>query len=223
MSVDDDEEWYRYDEAMSKFEEEILQETSKESIKTYLGTYGDAITKRIECCLASASKLLSISEYEAALLRAFTGIELIIKFQIILPILHGAILQNQIAEILVSKILFERGKNYNHLLKSIVQLYGINLDIIHFKDGKNLWKTITDTLTAKRNRIIHIGEQCTLEDSELAINCLQKMEKDIVLPIASKLGFSLEITGKWSEIIWGDRSKTGTASGYSHYEQKNPF
>ncbi len=223
MSLDDDYYLYEMDAAMAQMEEDILQRASTDNTKSYLGRYGDAISERIIKCRADASALYESSFYSASLLLSVTGIELTIKYLLVLPLIQGALLPNPIAEVVGTKIGFGRSADDRKILPALLQPFEIDLEKAVLPSGKRLWNTIQKDVLEARNRSIHLGEDCPKETAAMAMDCLHALEEQIVFKLADKLGFSLLRTGCWSRIEWGDPKDPTKSSGSTYFTLGTPF
>ena len=63
-----------------------------------------------------------------------------------------------------------------------------------------MWPNITDSLRVVRNAVVHDGATATPEEARVAIEAAQLLLDEVVRPLSDELGFTLEDTGKWSEI-----------------------
>jgi hypothetical protein len=223
MSIDDDYYLYEMDAAMAQMEEDILQRASSDNTKHYLGTYGDAISERINKCRADASALFESGFYSASLLSSVTGIELTIKYLLVLPLIQGALLPNPIADVVGTKIGFGRSTEDRKMLPTLLQPFGIDLDKAVLPSGKRLWNTIQKDVLEARNRSVHLGEDCAKETAAIAMDCLRALENEIVFKLADKLGFSLSRTGCWSRIDWSDPKDPTKSSGGTYFTPGTPF
>jgi hypothetical protein len=66
---------------------------------------------------------------------------------------------------------------------------------------RELWPTIIGAVYPKRNRIVHLAEPATEKDALLAIECAERLRSDVVLPIAEKMGFTVDVTGVWCRTV----------------------
>jgi len=208
---------------MAQMEEDILQRTSTDNTKAYLGGYGDAVSERISKCKTDASALYDGAFYSASLVSSVTGIELTIKYLLVLPLIQGALLPNPIAEVVSTKIGFGRSADDRKILPALLRPFGIDLENALLPSGKKLWSTIQKDIIEARNRSVHLGEGCSKQIATVAIDCLQELERQVVRRLADRLGFSLERTGRWSRIEWGDPKDPTKDSGGTYFTSDTPF
>jgi hypothetical protein len=221
MSYDEsDAERERQEQAL----EELIQDSLPDAIwqqsvdiaARFLRTYGDAVQDRIARALKNAKDLSANGHNEAALVRAFAAIELTISYLLFRPLFMGALLSEDLADAFVKSMFDKKNGRERNLLPTVLKHYGIALDQISLPDGRPLWKTITDAMYERRNKVVHCGASATLADCSDAIMAAELLLDRVVAPLAKQFGFTLETTGKWSEI--------GLLLQYRKaYPTKNPF
>lgn len=114
MSIDDYGE-IDYLAAQSEYEADLIDnaiaELAVENIRMYLTTYGDAIDERVSSAKEEAEQLLKAGHNGPALTVAVTAIEIILRFFVLRPIVHGAFLSEEWAQILLDRVV--SGKTFN--------------------------------------------------------------------------------------------------------------
>src|SRR5215216_5591484 len=81
------------DMAHEYLEEQVQQAfegRSADSTRFYLGTYGDAVTARVEQAIADSRALLAAGQPGPAITLAATAVELIVGYLVVRPIVQGA-------------------------------------------------------------------------------------------------------------------------------------
>jgi hypothetical protein len=201
MSRDPD-SWYEeeyWDEIGRK--EDIanaIKNLSHQPIRDFLGTYGDAIDKRVDDVVAQARYARQGGYPHFAILGAVTAIELIARYMLVQPLLQGAFLSGSWAKILTQHIIQRRKQaTERDLLPSVLGMYDIKLDELKLPDGSLLWKTFVTVIVPKRNAIAHDGEAATPDEADLALECANALRKNVVLQVARKMDFDLEKNGSW--------------------------
>ena len=182
---------------------DTIQEISDDNIRSYLGSNGDAIVARIENCVRQAKELRNTGYFQSSHVLAVTALEILIRFMLIRPLLQGgqgAFLSDEWADFITQKIATGRSADDRKLLPQILALQAIDIHALRLPSGKALWETIVTDAYPKRNRVIHYAELATAEEAQTAIDCAEYLYTDVVLPIATKLGFTLETTNCWSSI-----------------------
>jgi hypothetical protein len=223
MSIDDDEYWYRQDEAMALFAEETLRETSRSATRSYLGEYGDAIEQRVLENISEAETLLTKGHPSAAIVHAATALEISIRFLIVRPLVQGAFLSDEWASILASRIGTGRTEEDRRLLPTLVKQWKFDIASVNISGGKGLWETIVKSVLPWRNQIVHAGERPSYGEATVAIECARALLNDVVHEIALSLGFTLERTGKWCEIHDVREQEGSTSESWMSFDPKPPF
>ncbi len=199
--------------------EELIKGISKDNMQSYLGTYGDAVEERINACLSLAEELYKLNYYGSSITVSVTAIEIIIRFMLLRPLIQGAFLSDEWAGILTDRIATGRTAKDKELLPSVVKQLEIDITTVRLQNGQKLWDALSGTVWEKRNNFVHRGDPVVDGDALAGIECAKILMNEIVYPIAKKLGFTLDVTGKWSEIS----TKSANSSSESHYSPKSPF
>lgn len=194
----DDYHYYQQEAAMEEFLEEELHRISEEPVFSYLAAYGDAIEERIKRCLSQAQALSDSGYPGAALTRAASGIEVTIRFFLARPLVQGAFLSGEWAEILSQKLLRGRTAEDRGLLPAILRNWKMDITSIKLSNGAQAWEQIVKKVWPRRNDYVHKADDASNEDALLAIECLKILLSEVADPIAKKLGFTREQTGCWS-------------------------
>ena len=155
-----------------------------------------------------ASALLQSGFPSSALVQATTAIEITIRFLLVRPLVQGAFLNDEWAEILAARIGRGRTAHDREILPRLLWLWKIDLGALKLTDGKCLWSTITQNVFKERDRVVHEGETASHDIVKAALECCRLLNEKVVRKIAVELGFTLEQTGKWAKI---------------HEIQENPF
>lgn len=208
-----------YSWAEEEFIEESLKGISHENAKMYLGTYGDAVDVRVQGCLKEAEELLASGHAGPALCSAATAIELMIRYLLLRPLVQGAFLSDEWAALLAHRIVSGRSADDRRFLPAVLRQWGIDITTFRTASGVAVWEYVLNQLWPTRNRFIHRADRPAREVAATAIDCAQYFRRDIVGSLASKFGFTLEVTGKWCEIRW----ETPTSRGSSAYDPGDPF
>jgi hypothetical protein len=200
MSWDDDDSYYQQEAAMDEFLEHELRRISEEPVFFYLAIYGDAIEERVKRCLNQAQALCDSGYPGAALTRAASGIEVTIRFFLARPLVQGAFLSDEWAELLSKKLLRGRTAEDRELLPAILRNWNMDITSIKLLDGSQAWEQIVKKVWPRRNNYVHKADDASNEDAHLAIECLTVLLSQVVDPMAEKLGFSRDQTGCWSVV-----------------------
>jgi hypothetical protein len=214
----DDADYYARDAAEEDFVNQAIQNISQDNVRSYLGRYGDAIDARVQNCLQQARELRDTGYNQSSLVSAMTAIEITVRFLLIRPLLQGAFLSDEWADFVTRRITSGRTAEDKELLPRVLDAHAIDIRKIRLPDGKLLWESFVKEVGPKRNRVIHAGEPATPTDAETAIACATHLYEDVVLPLAKTLGFTLEITGRWSKT-----GRTDDRDTWGCYTTSNPF
>lgn len=215
----DDESYYEQEAAQDAFMSNAIRDISEDSVKSYLGCNGDAIGARVQDCVRQARELKDAGYFQSSQVLAVTAIELIVRFLLIRPLLQGAFLSDEWAYFVTQRIASGRSSEDRKLLPKILDVHAINIRTVRLPSGRALWETIVNEAYPKRNRVIHAAESATAEEAQTAIDCAAQIYSEVVLPIAKKLGFTLETTGCWSITS----SQNGEISRGTRFVVADPF
>ena len=179
---------------------DLLQDLTEQGARYSLGCTADAIDARVQSCLREADELLSLNHPGPALALAATAGELIIRFLLVRPLVHAEFFSEEMASILADRIGTGRSSDDRRLLPDILQRWNIDLGSLTTASGIAVWDFMLSKLWPERDNFIHKGDRPTMESAKAAIECVRCFRETVVLKIAFKLGFTLQATGKWSEI-----------------------
>jgi hypothetical protein len=193
---------------------QALKDISEDGIRKYLGVHGDAIDRRIDNVLARARYARQAGFPHFAVIGAVTAIELIARYMLFRPLLQGAFLSDDWAQLLTRRVTSGRTKQERDILPQILEMHGIKLQELKLSSGSLVWKTLTDEVIPKRNCIAHDGEFATPADAILALECASVLRDKVVSEIANKLGFTLDKTNCWHKVA---------DAGLDDYDPADPF
>lgn len=198
-------------------EEELkhaLREISEGSVAEYLGTYGDAVEARVRFCLQQAEQLRSDGHWGPSVTVSVTAIELAIRFLLVRPLVQGAFLSDEWADVLASRIAKGRAADDRNLLPAILRKWGIEITERSLPSGEPLWQTMREEVWPKRNDHVHKASPVEEQDAVTALQCAESFV-ELVWEMAGRLGFTLTTTGKWCEIVQQQRTR--------RYQRESPF
>ncbi len=218
----DDDDYYEYQQeaALEKFLEEQLREIAEAPVFAYLSKYGDAIEERIRKCSDEAAALREAHFWGAALIRSAAAIELTIRFFLTRPLVQGAFLSDEWASLLSSKVLSGRTAEDRDLLPAILRNWGVDVTKVLLDDNSQMWEQILTRVWPSRNDYVHAGGTIEETDAILAAQCLDALLKQVVDPVAKRLGFTREQTGLWSVVISSIQPELNPPH---RYERADPF
>ncbi len=175
-------------EAIRVAVEQAIEGESIESVRIYLGTYGDTVTTRVRNNLTEANDLLKLGHAGPALTLACSAIELTVRYLVIRPLVQGAFLSNEWAAILTDKIIRDRPGEGRDILPAVVQAWGLDLDAVRLGDGRMAWGVFTGSALPARNRFVHTGESVSSEMAGSSVECAEALLFRLVAAIAERVG-----------------------------------
>lgn len=213
-----------HDDAIGEFAEQVLKDRSIEGGRYYLAIYGDAVEARVSHLLAQARDLTALKYPASALVLAATAIEITVRFMLVRPLVQGAFLSDEWAELLAARIGTGKPNEDRKIVRALLKQWSLDIDSISLRGGDRLWDTITIRVLPKRNKVVHAGESATLEDAGLGIECAERLLSEVVHPIGKALGLTVERTGRWCQIHRiTDESSGGATQWWSSYSPRSPF
>lgn len=215
---------YGHDEYLQEqYEEELIENAikniSNETVKKYLGKNGDAIEERVSFCIKEANNLIISGHLGSSLVLSATAIELIIRFFLLRPLVQGAFLSDEWADVLSNRVVGSRYAEDKKLLPAILKNRGIDIIEEKTSNGNKLWEVIHGKVWRERHKFVHQATPVREEDAQIALDCANALIK-IVNKIANDLGFTRKTTGKWSLIKKLNHEGLESAEGFS---TENPF
>ena len=222
MSMDDY-HYYQQEAAMEEFLEEELRRISEEPVFSYLAVFGDAIEARVKRCLSQAKTLSDRGYPGAALTRAASGIEVTIRFFLARPLVQGAFLSDDWAELLSQKLIRGRTAEDRELLPAILRNWKMDITSVKLSDGSQAWEQIIRKVWPRRNDYVHKADDVSAEDAFLAIECLTTLLYQVVDPLATKLGFTRAQTGCWSVVNVKNPPEFPNLNPPRTYPRQDPF
>jgi hypothetical protein len=223
MSSYDDYHMYEQEAAMEEFLEQELRRIAEGPVFAYLATNGDAIEGRVRRCLEQARSLKDAGFHGAALVRAAAGIEVTIRFFLARPLVQGAFLSDDWAQLLSQKVLNGRTAEDRELLPAILRNWKIDITTLNLSDGSQAWEQIVKKVWPRRNDYVHRADDVSPSDDDLSIRCLEVLLSQVVYPLARKLGFTREQTGCWSIVAVENPPEFPNLNPPSSYPRHDPF
>jgi hypothetical protein len=219
----DDAEAYRMEEWLTEYLEHELRRLAEQPAFEFLARNGDAIEARVRECLAEAEALSRVGFPGACLVRAAAGIEVAIHFFLTRPLLQGAFLSDEWAELLTARVFGRRTAEDRKLLPAILRNWGIDITAIALPQGGQLWETIVERVWRARNRYVHAGGIVAASDADVAIACLSTLLDEVVADVARRLGFTREWTNRWSLVAVENPPAYPYLNPPREYVRESPF
>ncbi|MGE6497102.1 hypothetical protein ACQKFX_21325 [Cupriavidus metallidurans] len=213
-----------YDDALGDIADQVMKDRSIDGSRYYLGTFGDAVEERINLTLCQSRELLNHGFPSAALVLASTAIELLIRFMLVRPLVQGAFLSDEWADLLANRIGAGRTDEDRKILPLLLKQWDLDINGVLLPGNKRLWDAITKIVLPKRHKIVHTGATASAEEAALALACVDALIAEILHPLAKSLGFTLTTTGKWCQIHGKNEYSNGESSQWwSSFTPQSPF
>jgi hypothetical protein len=224
MNMDDDWEpddsyWDAKYEYEAELVEKAIADLHDDQVRDHLGKFGDAVQERVDACIQQSQQFAADGHPSLSLVLSVTATELVIHHLILRPILGGAFLSEQWAEVLVKRILSQRSASDRELLPAVLKTWDIDLNALKLADGKPLWQTFVNQVVPKRNAVVHQGAQVHETMSKLSLEAHRAFAQEIVAKLSDRLGFSWSATHRWSETKQG----VGGAKSSTRFSPASPF
>ncbi len=208
--------------AESEFWEKLPQDLHEQAVKDYLGSNGDAIDGRVQKLIGLADTLYKSGHHGPSIVASVIALEVMIHYFGVRPIVVGAILSNLIATEVSKRIVGSRTLDQRQMLSAVLRPWGIELSHLLLPDKQPLWDRIQNVVIRKRDGFIHRGDEVTSEEAELALVCVRSFHDQVVVGLAHRLGFTLQLSGCWSKIVDAARPP-GFLGGERGYTRIDPF
>jgi hypothetical protein len=208
--------------AESEFWEKLPQDLHEQAVRHYLGSNGDAIDGRVQKLIGLADALYKSGQHGPSIVTSVIALEVMIHYFCIRPVVVGAILSDLIAAEISKRIVGSRTSDQRQMLGAVLRPWGIDLSHLLLPDKQPLWDRIQTIVIKKRDGFMHRGDEVTSGEAELALQCVGSFRQQVVLGLASRLGFTLQKTGCWSKIVDAAR-QPGYLGGETGYTRVDPF
>ena len=215
-----------YDDLQRQFEED-LKSQAKGAVKSYLGRYGDAVDQRVLASLAESKALLKGGHFGPALCTAAIAVELMIRFMLVRPLVQGAFLSDEWADILTARIATGETARDRQLVPAVLRQWGLYVTKVRGAATKvPVWEFTVAKLFPCRHNYVHRYEPIAEDIAAAGVECAEAFRYEIVAAVAKQIGFTLDATRKWRQIF---HPKVVTELGgvisesTEHFEPADPF
>lgn len=208
--------------AADEFWERVPTDLHEGAVSSYLGAYGDAIDARVSRLEAIATDLLAKGFSGPSMVASVASLEVMIQYFCIRPIIESVFLSDLIASGIAERIISTRSCDQKNLLAPLLKPWGIDLPKILLPDGSSMWERIQTPVNKARNGFVHRGDDVSLQDAALALQCIRAFREEVVLKIADHLEFTIEKTGCWSKVIHKPIGG-GYGGGETFHTPSDPF
>jgi hypothetical protein len=154
--------------------------------------------------------------------------ELMIRFMLVRPLIQGAFLSDEWADILTARIATGQTARDRELVPGVLRQWGLDVTKIRTEVSKVLvWEFTEAKLFPNRHNYVHRYEAVPEEIAVTGLECAGTFRHKIVYEVAKQIGFSLDITGKWCKIeypkVVNELSGSVITTPPDEYEPANPF
>jgi hypothetical protein len=208
--------------AEDQFWEQVPQDLHENAVKDYLGSSGDAIDQRVLGLIEVADQLFQNGHYGPSIVTSTIGLEVMIQYFCVRPIVQGAMLSDLLAAEISKRIVASRSSDQRAMLSAVVKPWGINLPQLLLPGGLPLWDRVQTIVVKKRDAFVHRGDGVSAAEAQLGLDCVRSFRDQVVLGLANRLGFTIPITGCWSKVIHNPIPGV-TLGGEKSYGTINPF
>jgi HEPN domain-containing protein len=208
MSVDyhdaamDDMYEHLRDELYPEQREKAIIEFTGERLRSYYVGNPNVMQAAV-MTLREAKALATSKHYSAALIFSASAYELLLKATLLRPVLHGLVHNEALAEILAQKLLgnITDISRYEDLLaKLFYEIASLKLDTLT-RPGSNARLIVEIVRYQKiRNRIVHAGVVCGIDEAEAAQEVGIAIFSQIVEPFLAALGLRSDDKGMIQKI-----------------------
>jgi hypothetical protein len=210
--------------AQGEYEAALIRDAirgiSKDAARAYLSRYGDAVDARITACLEEARQLVEANHPGPGLTLAATALEIAIRFLLLQPLVQGAFLSERWAAILADRVATGRTAEDRKLLPRILREWSIDVAKVKTPSGVQVWPFFVGPLRGHRDRFVHRADPVSADIAIQAIACAETFRGEVVGAVAKRLGFTLEVTNRWSVI---PRGTVGGIETFEEFATADPF
>jgi len=167
--------------------EDALESISTEAARSYLAQYGDAVQKRVDSCIDQAESLRAEGFPSQAAFTAVVAVELVFRFILLRPLVQGAFLSEEWAEILTRRVASGRTSRDREILPGVLRNWGVEVDQLLLPGGGNLWESLVGPVWTTRDVFVHKGAPIGDAEAGLAIECVREIQTQVVHPVARRL------------------------------------
>jgi len=174
-----------YDAIREEIVEEALRNLAWEPVSVYMRQYGDAVEARVSESIERAQGLLVAGFPGPSLVSSGTAIEVIIRYLILRPLVQGAFMSDQWAEILSNRVLAHRAAEDRQLVPHVLKHWNVDIDRARLGCGKPLWHVLHDKIWRARNNHVHRGDPVDDKIASLGIEVARALRGIAVNALAS--------------------------------------
>lgn len=194
-----------WDEAYDRMSEELypghkaqaIVEFSYERLRSYYVKNTDVLVPAGRS-FKIAKALLSSEQPAAALVFATSSMELFLKGALLRPVVYGLVHSDALAELVVDAALSQTGfRRYEKLLAGMFkEIAGVDIADVRREGVDTSLLAEAGSLQSRRNGVIHQGHEATQAQADEAISIATAVFTQILGPVLSELGLSLQKGGR---------------------------
>ena len=118
-----------------------------------------------------ARQLADAGHPGAARVRAAAGIEVAVRFFLARPLLQGAFLSDEWAQLLAKRLLNGRTAEDRELLPAILRNWKVDVTKVKLRSGQQAWEQLVGRVWQRRNDYVHKAADVSANDAQCAIEC----------------------------------------------------
>jgi HEPN domain-containing protein len=194
-----EEEWYNAleQELYEQHKEEAVEGFKKQRLHSYYPTNPEILKKGV-LTYQEAEKLLANGHSSASLAFSVSAIEQLIKTGVLMPVIHGLVHTETVAELIVKQVIGRSGiASYQKLLRKLFEsLADVSVDDVK-RDSSNkpLLEEMIE-LQKVRDGVIHRGEQITVSEAKDALSIALSVFNSLLVPMLTALDLTIEPGGR---------------------------
>ena len=172
---DYDDDWF--DWATDEYNEDLLKQTGLQMIEDFFIRSAKIYKNSINDLIKNSKAIASINQFDMALVSVVIGLELLIRYFYLKPLIGGMFLNDDWFDFIYeSKIVPDRSKDEKDLLRKLLSRHNIkSFDQINIKK-KTIWMQLSEIYKI-RNSIVHHGNKAGKEDYLIAMFCYEQLVK----------------------------------------------
>jgi hypothetical protein len=142
-------------------------------------------------------------------------------------LVQGAFLSDEWAGILTDRILTGRTAEDRKLVPVLLRQWGLDVTKVRSRTSKvPVWECTVTQLFPSRNNYVHRYDPVPEHTAIIGVECAEAFRHEIVGAVAKQIGFSLDVTGKWCNIVHPEEvNERGMIFGTwsEEFEPADPF
>jgi hypothetical protein len=187
-----------YEQLGRELYQEHIEEFTAEMLRSYY-VANPTVMLPARDALEEGVRLKEGGHHAAALVFFATTVELLLKGTLLIPVVHGLVHSNGVANVIAEKLI--QGEkafdNYSGLLKKLfIKLTGIDIGIIARPNRKENLLAECKTQQTLRNQIVHQGFKGTVEQATLGNELAVAVHELLVCPLLASLGLTVNEKGE---------------------------